>query len=55
MYDRGVYCLAVRYVSILRAAELVQHGKLEIRAYPLRNIHAKVYIVTFKEGDRDGE
>lgn len=54
-YDRGVHCLAVRYVSILRAAEPVQHGKLEIRAYPLQNIHAKVYIVTFKEGDCDGE
>src|SRR3989344_1516716 len=27
--------------------------KLEIKAYPSQNIHAKVYIVTFKEGDRD--
>src|SRR5690606_13899617 len=28
-------------------------GKLEIRAYPSQNIHAKLYIMTFKEGDRD--
>ncbi len=30
------------------------NGKqLEIRAYPSKNIHAKVYIGKFKEGDRD--
>ncbi len=28
-------------------------GKLEIKAYPSANIHAKVYIMTFHEGDRD--
>ena len=28
-------------------------GKLEIRAYPTENLHAKVYIMTFAEGDRD--
>jgi len=27
--------------------------KLQIRAYPSRNIHAKLYIMTFAEGDRD--
>ena len=27
--------------------------KLEIRAYPAETIHAKLYIMTFKEGDRD--
>lgn len=27
--------------------------KLEIRAYPSKNIHAKVYIGKFKQGDRD--
>ena len=27
--------------------------KLEIRAYPTHDLHAKVYIMTFKEGDRD--
>ena len=27
--------------------------KLEIRVYPAETIHAKLYIMTFKEGDRD--
>lgn len=27
--------------------------KLEIRVYPTETIHAKLYIMTFKEGDRD--
>lgn len=27
--------------------------KLKIRAYPSQNIHAKLYIMTFAEGDRD--
>lgn len=31
----------------------IKGGKLEIRAYPSRNIHAKLYIMTFREGDRD--
>jgi HKD family nuclease len=33
--------------------EWVRDGKLEIRAYPSQNIHAKLYIMTFYEGDRD--
>ncbi|HQO23409.1 MAG TPA: helicase-related protein [Spirochaetota bacterium] len=33
--------------------EWVRNKKLEIRAYPSQNIHAKVYIMTFAEGDRD--
>ena len=28
-------------------------GKLEVKAYPSENLHAKVYIMTFQEGDRD--
>ena len=28
-------------------------GKLQIKVYPADKIHAKVYIMTFKEGDRD--
>ena len=28
-------------------------GKLEIKAYPSANIHAKLYIMTFSESDRD--
>src|SRR3989344_347310 len=31
----------------------IKNKKLEIRAYPTANIHAKLYIITFKEGDRD--
>jgi len=39
--------------GIQKFMEWVRCGKLEIRAYPSQNIHAKVYIMTFKEGDRD--
>jgi superfamily II DNA or RNA helicase len=31
----------------------ISNGKLEIRAYPSKAIHAKLYIMTFREGDRD--
>ncbi len=31
----------------------IHQQKLEIRAYPSERIHAKVYIMTFVEGDRD--
>jgi len=33
--------------------EWVRSGKLEIRAHPSENLHSKVYIMTFAEGDRD--
>lgn len=33
--------------------EWINSGKLEIKAYPTDSIHAKLYILTFKEGDRD--
>ncbi len=33
--------------------EWIRSKKLEIRAYPSQNIHAKLYIMTFCEGDRD--
>jgi superfamily II DNA or RNA helicase len=33
--------------------EWLKSGKLEIKAYPTQNIHAKLYIMTFVEGDRD--
>ncbi len=39
--------------GIKKFIEWIESGKLEIRAYPERKIHAKVYIFTFKEGDRD--
>lgn len=39
--------------GIKKFIEWIRYGKLEIRAYPSQNIHAKLYIVTFSEGDRD--
>ncbi len=33
--------------------EWITSGKLEVRAYPSEKIHAKLYIMTFKEEDRD--
>jgi len=33
--------------------EWLKSGKLEIKAYPSSNIHAKLYIMTFSESDRD--
>jgi superfamily II DNA or RNA helicase/HKD family nuclease len=33
--------------------EWLRSGKLEIKAYPTENIHAKLYIMTFHEEDRD--
>lgn len=39
--------------SVQRFREWLKSNKLQIRAYPSRNLHAKLYIITFKEGDRD--
>lgn len=39
--------------GVLKFMEWIKSGKLEIRVYPSQNIHAKVYIVTFKEGHWD--
>lgn len=39
--------------GVLKFVEWIRSGKLEIRAYPTENLHAKVYIMTFAEGDRD--
>src|SRR5690606_32332001 len=33
--------------------EFLKSGRLEMRAYPGRNLHAKVYISRFKPEDRD--
>ena len=33
--------------------EWLKNGKLEIKAYPTENIHAKLYIMTFAKEDRD--
>lgn len=44
-----------KYVEegVQKFIEWIKTGKLQIRAYPSQNIHAKLYIMTFKEGDRD--
>lgn len=34
-------------------SEWVSAGKVELRVYPEKNLHAKVYIMTFAEDDRD--
>jgi superfamily II DNA or RNA helicase len=39
--------------GVLTFIEWLRSGKLEIRVYPSEKIHAKLYIMTFKEGDRD--
>ncbi len=39
--------------GVQKFIEWIKTEKLQIRAYPSQNIHAKLYIMTFKEGDRD--
>ncbi len=39
--------------GILKFVEYIKSGKIEIKAHPSRNIHAKVYISRYKEDDRD--
>ena len=39
--------------GIVKFIEWIRSKKLEIKAYPSQNIHAKLYIMTFKEEDRD--
>ena len=39
--------------GILKFVEWIASGKLEIKAYPSERVHAKLYIMTFHEGDRD--
>jgi HKD family nuclease len=39
--------------GVKKFLEWLQSRKLEIKAYPTENIHAKLYIMTFTEGDRD--
>ncbi len=39
--------------GIKKFMEWLLSGKLEIKAYPTENIHAKLYIMTFAESDRD--
>jgi superfamily II DNA or RNA helicase len=39
--------------GVLKFVEWLRSSKLEIKAHPGENLHAKVYIMTFVEGDRD--
>jgi len=39
--------------GVAKFLEWLKSGKLEIKAYPTSNIHAKLYIMTFKEGHID--
>ena len=39
--------------GVVKFIEWIRNKKLEIRAYSSQNIHAKLYIMTFAEGDRD--
>lgn len=39
--------------GIVKFIEYIKSGKLEIRAYPGRTLHAKVYIMLKKEGSED--
>ena len=39
--------------GVMKFLEWLQNGKLEIKAYPTENLHAKLYIMSFLEGDRD--
>jgi len=39
--------------GVVKFIEWIKNKKLEIKAYPSQNIHAKLYIMTFVEGDRD--
>lgn len=39
--------------GVMKFLEWLQKGKIEIKAYPTENLHAKLYIMSFLEGDRD--
>jgi len=39
--------------GVVKFIEWIHSKKLEVRAYPSQNIHAKLYIMSFSEGDRD--
>ncbi len=39
--------------GVRKFVEWIVSGKLEIEAYPSERIHAKLYIMTFHDGDRD--
>ncbi len=40
-------------IAVNKFVEFLDSGKMELRAYLGRNLHAKVYITRFRDGDRD--
>jgi len=40
-------------IAAKKFIEFIKNGKLEIKIHPSQNIHAKIYIANFKEGDRE--
>lgn len=40
-------------LGVKKFIEFLQSRKVEIRAYPSKDLHAKVYIIRFSENDRD--
>ncbi len=41
------------YEGVIKFMEWLRSEKLEIKAYPSGTLHAKLYIMSFSEGDRD--
>ncbi len=41
------------FIGAEKFIEFIKLGKLEIRVHPSKNIHAKVYIASFEQNDRD--
>src|SRR5690606_30419552 len=39
--------------GVKKFVEWIKSGKLEIKAYPSERLHAKLYIMTFHDDDRD--
>jgi hypothetical protein len=39
--------------GVHKCVEWIRSGKLEIKVHASENLHSKVYIMTFAEGDRD--
>ncbi len=40
-------------IAAKKFIEFIKSGKLEVKIHPSQNIHAKIYIANFKEGDRE--
>ena len=41
------------HAGVMKFMEWLRSGKLQIKAYPSQNLHAKLYIMSFAEEDRD--